>query len=304
MLVSTPAEKIMTLVEFMHPLKKSTRMRQLLAALYYLTLHEGVQSVTVEDWFKALKQSRLQKWDKKRIADTLRTCGPYIDVIDRNASIKRWRLTETGLRYVEKEIPGLPASHFSANAHTQVTPASPLNSVTLMAPVHSVRKNSGVTSVGMRPRVFIGSSNEGRDVAEAIQQGLDQIADCIIWTQGVFAPSMNRMEALEAEKSKADFAVLVLTPDDVRTKRGKTGSVPRDNVIFELGLFIGALGRERTFMVSGLDGPIELPSDLAGFDPTKYRQYSDENLLAALGSACTTLKQAIKRLGHKRRIAA
>jgi predicted nucleotide-binding protein len=46
-----------------------------------------------------------------------------------------------------------------------------------------------------------------------------------------------------------DFAILVLTPDDLTQSRGKQQPSPRDNVVFELGLFIGALGRDRVFMV-------------------------------------------------------
>jgi hypothetical protein len=68
----------------------------------------------------------------------------------------------------------------------------------------------------------------------------------------------------------------------------------RDNVIFELGLFIGALGREHTFMVYNRETPMELPSDLAGVTPATYGSRSDDNLAAALGVVCTQLKRAIK----------
>src|SRR5690606_23848090 len=36
-----------------------------------------------------------------------------------------------------------------------------------------------------KPKVFIGSSREGLEIGEAIQLGLDHVAECTIWTQGV-----------------------------------------------------------------------------------------------------------------------
>lgn len=144
------------------------------------------------------------------------------------------------------------------------------------------------------PKVFIGSSLEGLEVAEAIQVGLDHDAECTIWTQGVFGLGSTTLDALLKRAKHCDWAVLVLTPDDLVNKRDKNGRIPRDNVVFELGLFMGALGRERTFMVYNRDTPMELPSDLAGVTPATYKNHSDNNVTAALGAVCTKLKTAIK----------
>ena len=145
-----------------------------------------------------------------------------------------------------------------------------------------------------RPKVFIGSSVEGLEIAEVIQLGLDHVAECTIWSQGVFGLSSITVDTLIARAKRADWAVLVLTPDDLVNKRNRDGRIPRDNVIFELGLFMGALGREHTFMVYNRDLPMELPSDLAGVTPALYGSRSDNNLAAALGPVCTLLKKAIK----------
>lgn len=62
-----------------------------------------------------------------------------------------------------------------------------------------------------------------------------------------------------------DFAVVLLTPDDVG---GLAGDPPRlqnrarQNVVLELGLFIGALGRGRVCAL--YKGDLELPSDFDG----------------------------------------
>ncbi|WP_437589341.1 TIR domain-containing protein [Sorangium sp. So ce1000] len=144
-----------------------------------------------------------------------------------------------------------------------------------------------------RPRIFIGSSVEGLRVAEHIQLGLDYDADCTVWSQGVFGLSGGTLESLCAAIREFDFAVLVLTPDDLVQKRSQAMNSPRDNVLFELGLFMGALGRERTFIVYCRDEPIGLPSDLAGVTAATFARRADGNLQAALGSVCTLIRNAV-----------
>jgi predicted nucleotide-binding protein len=151
-----------------------------------------------------------------------------------------------------------------------------------------------------KPRLFIGSSVEGLKFAEALQVNLEFAAEVTVWYQGVFGLSLGTLEALVAEASGFDFAVLVLTPDDVSTQRDKTGNGPRDNVLFELGLFMGALGRERTFIVRPRDVDMQMPSDLAGvtcatFEPNRQ----DGNVQAAVGAPSTKVKDAISRLGRR-----
>lgn len=144
-----------------------------------------------------------------------------------------------------------------------------------------------------RPRGFIGSSSEGLPVAQAIQELLDPVAECTIWNQGVFTPSSTFIESLQDARLVYDFAVVVLTSDDTTTSRGKTVPAPRDNLLFELGLFAGALGRARTFLVLPTDAPPRLPSDLSGVTTTGYRTRSDGNLVAALGPAISQITRAM-----------
>lgn len=69
----------------------------------------------------------------------------------------------------------------------------------------------------------------------------------------------------------------------------------RDNVILEMGISIGVIGKERTFYVVPTNENIHLPTDLLGFNPVKYDP-SHPNIVAALGSACTAIKRRIKQL--------
>lgn len=149
-----------------------------------------------------------------------------------------------------------------------------------------------------RPRVFLGSSVEGLPVAEAIQLNLEYEAECTIWHQGVFGLSKVALESLIEATEKFDFAVLVLTPDDVEISREVETLTARDNVLFELGLFMGALGRNRTFIVHCRDKKMKFPSDLAGVVMANFAERDDGDLRAALGSVCTLLKKEFQQYGR------
>jgi predicted nucleotide-binding protein len=143
------------------------------------------------------------------------------------------------------------------------------------------------------PKVFVGSSSEGLLIAEAIQLNLDHVCETTLWSQGVFGLGQGTLEALVRAAATSNFAVLVLTPDDLVTKREKGGQQPRDNVLFELGLFMGKLGRERTFIVHERNRPLDLPTDLAGITTATFARRADNNMQAALGPVCTRLKTAM-----------
>lgn len=145
-----------------------------------------------------------------------------------------------------------------------------------------------------RLRVFIGSSAEGLAVAEAIQVGLDHVAEVTLWTQDNFPPGSTTIESLVQTAPSFDYAVIVMTADDVLIKRGAKYRAPRDNLIFELGLFTGVAGRARTFLVFPRDEPIEFPSDLAGVTKLDFQmRRADSNLSAAVGAVCTRIKRVM-----------
>jgi hypothetical protein len=143
-------------------------------------------------------------------------------------------------------------------------------------------------------RVFIVSSKENLSVAYAVQDNLTGDAEVTVWDQDAFALSSYALEALMRLLDANDFAVCVCTPTDRAVIKQQTMDVARDNVIFELGLFIGRHGRERCFLVQPNGADLHLPSDLAGimtgrYDPSR----SDDNLRAALGPACNQIRRQI-----------
>jgi predicted nucleotide-binding protein len=156
---------------------------------------------------------------------------------------------------------------------------------------HLKDKYMGTIKKAGKLKVFIGSSSEGIKIAENIQLGLEYSVEVTIWSQGVFGLSKGNLENLVNASTEYDYAILVLTPDDLTTKRGQEENSPRDNVLFELGLFMGALGRQKTFMVHCRDIQLDLPSDLAGVSAATFANRDDNNLEAAVGPVCTRLKQ-------------
>ena len=153
----------------------------------------------------------------------------------------------------------------------------------------------------MRPSIFIGSSSETLDVAYAIQANLDRDAEPTVWDQGVFELSKSTLASLLDALASYDFAVFVLGPDDIAKIRMVEYRVARDNVIFELGLFIGALGAPRTFFVLPRDRPdLHLPTDLAGITGATFdARRRDGNMRAALGPACQEIRKTVAKLGSR-----
>jgi hypothetical protein len=149
--------------------------------------------------------------------------------------------------------------------------------------------------MNMSTRLFIGSSTEGKQVARAVQAELADITDPEVWDQGTFVLNRSFLEGLIQSAHSFDFAVIVATADDFRTSRGEDDKVPRDNVIFEIGLFLGALGRDKAFLLVPSDTDIKLPSDLAGINLATYKaQQLATNAQAAVGPACTKIRETIK----------
>ena len=153
-----------------------------------------------------------------------------------------------------------------------------------------------------RPLLFVGSSSEGLDFAKALQQNLDHALEVVLWSQGVFGLSGGTLESLVQKLETIDFAALVLTPDDLIESRERERPGPRDNVLLELGMCIGALGRERTFIVHDRTEDLKIPSDLAGITAATFQPHSDGNLQASLGAACYQIEKSTRRLGERTKL--
>jgi hypothetical protein len=149
-----------------------------------------------------------------------------------------------------------------------------------------------------KPSLFIGSSSEGLEVARAIRFLLAQDAEVTVWKEGFFGLGRTYIETLMNSLPRFDFAILVFTPDDLVNSREVAAFGARDNVIFELGLFMGRLGRERTFILSQTHANLKIPTDLSGVTMATYEwPRADRSYQAAVGSACDSIREVIRALG-------
>lgn len=151
-----------------------------------------------------------------------------------------------------------------------------------------------------KPTVFIASSSEAISVAEAVHIKLEQEVRVRLW-ENAFDLSSITITTLINKTKEADYSVFVFHPDDKTLIREKEYSSVRDNVLLELGMFIGALGLERCFILApkSAESVFRLPTDLAGVTATFYDD-QEENYTDAVTGSCAKIKQAIKKLESQR----
>lgn len=149
----------------------------------------------------------------------------------------------------------------------------------------------------MAPTLFIGSSSESLDIAYAAQRNLEDVAEVVVWTQGIFELTKSHLESLIDALDDTEFGLFVFGADDVTKIRGVETRTTRDNVVFELGLFIGRLGREQSFIIVPRDvSDFRMPSDLLGINTATFQTPSrPDRWQAALGPACHDVRTAIRK---------
>src|SRR5687767_7933417 len=101
-----------------------------------------------------------------------------------------------------------------------------------------------------KPRIFLGSSGKQAKFLQALARGLDGVADVEPWT-ATFNPGTTTLGRLVELTREVDFAAFVFAQDDWISSEPATEPAdaapvgqasPRDNVVFEAGLFGGVLG--------------------------------------------------------------
>jgi predicted nucleotide-binding protein len=159
-------------------------------------------------------------------------------------------------------------------------------------------RNALVGSYRAKTKLFIISSVESLPIARILEDAFEHDAfDVHLWTAGCFKVANYTLDDLEREVDSSDFAVAIAHADDIVTTRGADWPAPRDNVIFELGLFMGRLGRTRAILMEPRGTDVRLPSDMAGVMtiPYKFEKGGDNHRL--MSPAANRLRDHIAALG-------
>ncbi|MBB6053908.1 TIR domain-containing protein [Armatimonas rosea] len=161
------------------------------------------------------------------------------------------------------------------------------------------QRNSHVAATRDKIRVFIMSSAESLEIARAVQNALEHDPfHVVIWTDGVFCASSYPLESLEEQVDLADFAIAIAQADDSTMTRRKDWPTVRDNVVFELGFFMGRIGKKRSILIERRGEEPKLPSDLAGFTTLSYKWSGEvKELPAAIAPVCNRLRAIFHDLG-------
>jgi hypothetical protein len=153
-----------------------------------------------------------------------------------------------------------------------------------------------------KPRIFLGSSGKQEKLLQALTRGLEDVAHIDPWTTS-FNPGTTTLERLVELAHEVDFAAFAFARDDWTTvglatasSAGSGQASPRDNVVFEAGLFGGALGMRRTFILHASGS--KLPTDLLGLTAIRY----GEPTATEMKAVCEKLRKAIEHEGRVARV--
>jgi CAP12/Pycsar effector protein, TIR domain len=154
-----------------------------------------------------------------------------------------------------------------------------------------------------KPRIFLGSSGKQAKLLQALTRGLEDVAHVEPWTTS-FKPGTTTLERLLELTREVDFAAFVFAQDDWTTSTPAAAPAPtpgqaspRDNVVFEAGLFGGVLGMRRTFILHASGA--KLPTDLLGLTCVRY---DGSTAAAEMKVVCQKLRNAIENAGRVTRI--
>ncbi len=146
----------------------------------------------------------------------------------------------------------------------------------------------------MKRKLFIGSSSEGLSVAERLKVKIE--SDCGDWISSetwkdgtVFSLNKNTLDCLVRASRIFEYGILVATKDDLIISREQVRALPRDNVMLEMGMFLGSLGLTRAFLL--VEEESKLPTDYNGVTVT----YFQRGTLGSLERAVDTIIEALKR---------
>lgn len=163
-----------------------------------------------------------------------------------------------------------------------------------------MQRNALIAQPRTQVRVFVMSSVEALPVTRLLVEHFQHDPFLtVVWDHGVFRASNYTLDELERQLEQSDFAIAVAHADDTVITRGDEWPAVRDNVVFELGMFIGFLGRTRAFLMEPREDKLKLPSDLAGLTTVSYRYLPGSDARSYLAPACNHIRNLILAAGPR-----
>jgi hypothetical protein len=140
---------------------------------------------------------------------------------------------------------------------------------------------------------------EGLPLAQTVKESLSDHSEADLWKdESVFPIGEVALRTLEEHATRYDFAVIVMTPDDIGESRNSVSAIARDNLVFELGLFMGGIGAKRTLIICSDRDGMRLPSNLNGLDIAFYHEAMvDSDVKKAVATACGQVRERLRVLG-------
>jgi len=154
-----------------------------------------------------------------------------------------------------------------------------------------------INMTDLKPKLFIGSSTGGYHIAEKVKQHLSAMADCHLWKDdGVWEINTSTFDNLLRMVKFFDFGVFVATADDLTMGNNNQVVIePRDNVILEMALYLGALGKDKSFLL--VENGIKLPTDFNGIYMPRFDVTNDLSIETACKEFTSKIQEYYK-VGH------
>jgi hypothetical protein len=146
------------------------------------------------------------------------------------------------------------------------------------------------------PKLFIGSSKKNIEITKILANALesDNAIQVKVWDEDVFGLNEGFLETLLETIKEYEFAAFVLAGDDITTSNDESKPSPRDNVLFESGLFMGALGSNNVFLIYDQAIEVKIPSDFAGITLASYDGNRINEGEAAVRNASYQIRKKIR----------
>ncbi len=142
----------------------------------------------------------------------------------------------------------------------------------------------------MKPNIFIGYTTESYEIANRVKNFFSPDFECTLWSEGVFGANESFLGTLLKSAGMFDFGFMILSADDETFSKNKWFKSPRDNMVFEFGLFLGNLGKDRAFLIA--EKGCKMPTDMSGITYTHY----ETRMEAGKKIATESLERELARL--------